>query len=76
MTKMALRVKPSGSEYLHATSRVNYSQPYAIEHNVKLAEIGVVVAEHVQLLLHYFVTAMGSLPIEDVEVARADQDDD
>jgi hypothetical protein len=62
MLKQALRVHPYRSESLNAASRINFGKPYAVEHNVKLAEIGIVADDHLHILVTYFMKAMG-LPI-------------
>jgi hypothetical protein len=59
MNKQALRVQPSYRESLDAASRINFGKPYAVEHNVKLAEIGLVCPDHEHLLVTYFMEAMG-----------------
>lgn len=60
IVKQALRVHPiNGSESLNVSSRINFGKPYAVEHNVKLAEIGIIAQEHLHLLVTYFYEAMG-----------------
>jgi hypothetical protein len=58
LTKYPLRVLATASETLEATSRVNYGKAYAVEHNVKVCDIGMVVEEHRYLLSSYFDAAM------------------
>jgi hypothetical protein len=62
MLKQAIRVQPHRTEALNEASRINFGKPYAVEHNVKLAEIGTVADEHLHILVTYFMRAMG-LPI-------------
>jgi hypothetical protein len=58
ITKQPIRVEPKGNEWLHRESRVNFGKPYAVEHNVKVMEIGMVAPEHMHLLESYFEAAM------------------
>jgi hypothetical protein len=57
--KQALRVETSKGESLDMASRINFGKPYAVEHNVKLAEIGMISQDAVHLLADYFMDAMG-----------------
>ena len=58
LTKYSIRVEPSGSEALEPQSRVNYGKAYAVEHNVKVLDIGMVVEGHRYLIESYFDSAM------------------
>lgn len=58
ITKQPIRVEPKGNEWLHRESRINFGKPYAVEHNVKVLEIGNVASEHMHLLETYFEAAM------------------
>jgi hypothetical protein len=59
MNKHPLRVEASYRESLDPASRINFGKPYAVEHNVKLAEIGLICSDHQHLLVTYFMEAMG-----------------
>lgn len=59
MVKQPLRVQPVLGEFLDKESRINFGKPYAVEHDVKLTEIGMVSEEHLHLLDIYFQEAMG-----------------
>lgn len=58
LTKYSIRVERTGPEKLLAASRVNYGKAYAVEHNVKLLDIGMVTENHRYLLAAYFDAAM------------------
>lgn len=58
LTKYSIRVHASKDEMLHPASRVNYGKAYAVEHDVKVREIGMVEAQHRYLLSTYFDAAM------------------
>jgi hypothetical protein len=58
LTKYSIRVEPTGTEFLEAASRVNYGKAYAVEHNVKVLDIGMVVEGHRYLIEGYFNSAM------------------
>ena len=58
LTKYSIRVEPTGSETLESESRVNYGKAYAVEHNVKVLDIGMVVEGHRYLIETYFDSAM------------------
>jgi hypothetical protein len=75
ITKEAIRVIPSTEEALHPASRINYGKPYAVEHNVKLFEIGLVAPEHMHILLHYFVLTNGTPvgKLGEIQAAELDQ---
>jgi hypothetical protein len=60
ITKEPIRVESKNGETLDSESRVNFGKPYAVEHNVKIMEIGMVVPEHMHLLEAYFQTAMST----------------
>jgi hypothetical protein len=60
ITKQPIRVEPKGNEYLLKESRINFGKPYAVEHNVKVMEIGMVAQEHMHLLKSYFEAAASS----------------
>lgn len=57
ITKQPIRVEPKDNEYLRSESRINFGKPYAVEHNVKVKEIGMVAPEHLHLLRAYFEQA-------------------
>lgn len=61
MNKHPIRVDAVYKEGLDVASRINFGKPYAVEHNVKLAEIGMICNEHQHLLVAYFKEAMGIL---------------
>jgi hypothetical protein len=58
ITKFSIRVVAAGEETLHHASRVNYGKPYAVEHNVKVLEVGMVTEQHRYLIPAYFDLAM------------------
>lgn len=58
ITKFSVRVDPTGTEALEPTSRINYGKAYAVEHNVKVLDIGMVVQGHRYLIESYFDSAM------------------
>ncbi|KAF2469454.1 uncharacterized protein BDR25DRAFT_49675 [Lindgomyces ingoldianus] len=58
ITKLPLRVIPYKNESLDKESRVNFGKPYAVEHNVKVVEIGMIAEEHIHLLVNYFTQGM------------------
>ncbi|KAF1998970.1 hypothetical protein P154DRAFT_237447 [Amniculicola lignicola CBS 123094] len=58
ITKQPIRVKAAYGEELEAESRINYGKPYAVEHNVKVKEVGDVVDDHKYLLEYYFKNAI------------------
>jgi hypothetical protein len=58
LTKYSIRVERSGAEELSPASRVNYGKAYAVEHNVKVLDIGIVFPDHRYLLSNYFDLAM------------------
>lgn len=58
LTKYSIRVQPSKDETLHPASRINYGKAYAVEHNVKVLDVGMVVEAHRYLLAAYFDAAM------------------
>lgn len=58
LTKYSIRVEPTGSEVLEPQSRVNYGKAYAVEHNVKVLDVGMVVEGHRYLIAAYFDNAM------------------
>lgn len=58
ITKEPIRVEPKNGETLDPESRINFGKPYAVEHNVKIMEIGMVGEEHMHLLETYFQAAM------------------
>lgn len=59
LDKHPLRVQPSKNEYLDPESRVNFGKPYAVEHNVKVVEIGMIAQEHMHYLVNHFKEGMG-----------------
>jgi hypothetical protein len=58
LTKFSIRVQPANGEHLELTSRVNYGKAYAVEHNVKVFEVGMVLEDHRYLIKEYFDSAM------------------
>lgn len=58
LTKYSIRVEPTKNEKLEPESRVNYGKAYAVEHNVKVLDIGMVVHNHRYLIEEYFKAAM------------------
>lgn len=58
LTKFSIRVDPALGEVLEPASRVNYGKAYAVEHNVKVLEIGLVVHNHRYLIEQYYNSAM------------------
>ncbi|KAF2030978.1 hypothetical protein EK21DRAFT_64265 [Setomelanomma holmii] len=58
ITKYSIRVIPTAKEELEPPSRVNYGKAYAVEHNVKVLDIGMVVEGHRYLLEAYYEMAM------------------
>lgn len=45
---------PEGAEHLHAASRVNYSQTYTVQNNVKVKKIGTVNADLMKWVKRYW----------------------
>ncbi|KAF2727514.1 hypothetical protein EJ04DRAFT_451204 [Polyplosphaeria fusca] len=58
ISKSPIRVDSAAGELLEPESRINYGKPYAVEHNVKVLEIGQVAPEHIHLLQIYFEDTM------------------
>jgi hypothetical protein len=58
LTKYSIRVEPTDSETLAPASRVNYGKTYAVEHNVKVLDIGLVVESHRYMIPTYFYDAL------------------
>jgi hypothetical protein len=58
LTKYSIRVEPTADQTLDPVSRVNYGKAYAVEHNVKVLDIGMVTKDHRYLLASYFDAAM------------------
>ncbi|KAF2106876.1 hypothetical protein BDV96DRAFT_606914 [Lophiotrema nucula] len=62
LTKQPIRVQPSSgyqpTPQLDPASRVNYGKSYAVEHNVKVRDIGMVVERQLHLIISYFRDAM------------------
>jgi hypothetical protein len=58
LTKYSIQVIPSKGEVLEPESRVNYGKPYAVEHNVKVLDVGMVHEQHRYLIAAYFESAM------------------
>ncbi|ORY18199.1 hypothetical protein BCR34DRAFT_554381 [Clohesyomyces aquaticus] len=58
ITKHPIRVQSSSGEQLESASRVNFGKPYAVEHNCKVMDVGIVGDEHIHLLVGYFRQAM------------------
>ncbi|KAF2114167.1 hypothetical protein BDV96DRAFT_577692 [Lophiotrema nucula] len=59
ITKQAIHVNSTRGETLESESRINFGKPYAVEHNCKVLDIGMVNDDHVHLLVNYFRQAMG-----------------
>lgn len=53
LTKYSIQVQANGNETLEPASRVNYSKTYAVDHKVKVLDIGTVVVHHRFLLRAY-----------------------
>jgi len=60
LTKYSVQVQPFKDERLEAASRVNYGKAYAVEHNVKVLEVGMILEGHRYLIQQYFDSAMHS----------------
>ena len=58
ITKSSIRVQSTEGEYLEPESRVNYGKAYAVEHNVKVLDVGMVIQDHRYLIKMYFDAAM------------------
>lgn len=58
ITKSSIRVQSTEGEHLEPESRVNYGKAYAVEHNVKLLEIGMVTTNHQYMIEEYYDAAM------------------
>jgi hypothetical protein len=58
LTKFSIQVDPTADEVLEPASRVNYGKAYAVEHNVKVLDIGLVVPNHRYLIERYYESAM------------------
>lgn len=58
LSKQPIFVVSSSGEQLEAASRVNYGKPYAVEHNVKVLDIGRVCDVHIHMLQGYFDLAV------------------
>ncbi|KAF1848721.1 uncharacterized protein K460DRAFT_276589 [Cucurbitaria berberidis CBS 394.84] len=58
LTKYSIRVESTAGETLDVESRVNYGKAYAVEHNVKVLDIGMVMEGHRYLISTYFDRAM------------------
>jgi hypothetical protein len=58
LTKYSIRVQPTAHEILEPQSRVNYGKAYAVEHNVKVLDVGMVIDNHRYLIESYFDSAM------------------
>ncbi|CAN9449629.1 unnamed protein product [Alternaria alternata] len=58
LTKYSIQVQSTEGELLEPESRVNYGKAYAVEHNVKVLDIGMVLEGHRYLIKQYFDAAM------------------
>ncbi|KAH6865203.1 hypothetical protein BKA58DRAFT_240862 [Alternaria rosae] len=58
LTKYSIQVRPTEGEKLESASRVNYGKAYAVEHNVKVLDVGLVIEPHRYLVKQYFDAAM------------------
>jgi hypothetical protein len=58
LTKYSIQVQSTEGEYLEPESRVNYGKAYAVEHNVKVLDVGMVIEGHRYLIRQYFDAAM------------------
>jgi hypothetical protein len=58
LTKYSIQIIPTAQEYLELESRVNYGKAYAVEHNVKVLDVGMVLDTHRYLIQKYFDSAM------------------
>ena len=54
MKKTPIKVTPVGKETLEAASRINFSKPHSIDHNVKFLNIGKVAASSMPYLTTYW----------------------
>ena len=58
LTKYSIQVQSTEGEFLEAESRVNYGKAYAVEHTVKVLDVGMVIEGHRYLIKEYFDAAM------------------
>lgn len=58
ITKYSIQVRPTASEELALSSRVNYGKAYVVSHEVRVLDIGMVVKNHRYLVGTYFDNAM------------------
>jgi hypothetical protein len=58
LTKYSIQVQTTEGELLEPESRVNYGKAYAVEHTVKVLDIGMVLEGHRYLIQQYFDSAM------------------
>jgi len=58
LTKFSIQVQTTEGEFLEPESRVNYGKAYAVEHTVKVLDIGMVLENHRYLIQQYFDSAM------------------
>ena len=58
VSKQPIRVISSSTQRLAPESRINFGKPYAVEHNCKVQEVGMVADKDIHLLTSYFQQAM------------------
>ncbi|KAF2134751.1 hypothetical protein P153DRAFT_8938 [Dothidotthia symphoricarpi CBS 119687] len=58
LNKYPIRVTPTDGRTLDPASRVNYGKAYAVEHNVKVLDVGMVDETHRYMIEVYFESAM------------------
>jgi hypothetical protein len=58
LTKCSIQVLLTGTEELEAASRANYGKPYAMEHNVKVLGIGMIVPDYRYLIENHLNCVM------------------
>jgi len=59
LNKRAIKVDPEAGETLDETSRLNYSQTYTVQHNVKVKKLGKVTKDHMAYVKLYWKAALG-----------------
>lgn len=61
LDKQPIHVWPTNRDTLAPESRVNYGKVYAVEHNVKVRDIGMVDEEHLPLIDLYYEAYLDGL---------------
>jgi len=59
LDKIAISVEPYNNEKLDPRSRLNYSQTYTVQHNVKVKKLGKVPKEYMVYVKNYWKEALG-----------------